>query len=125
MPVAIRQRVYRGKKPAWKRQERQPGATARSDSQERQLGPGRLAGPTLWRLCNLLEAFEIAHLGDVGWPRRKIVPLDGGGEFRRRTEETTRLACGKSGEPCRLQIGGGSIAVLIRLRRSAGSTAGR
>src|SRR4030081_3366377 len=54
------------------------------------------------------EALEIAPFGDLRRPGREIVALDRGREFGRRAEEPARLAGGKSGEPRRLEIGGGT-----------------
>jgi hypothetical protein len=54
----------------------------------------------------LLELFFETRLGGACRPRRQIIALDCGGEFRRLAEEPARFFLFEAGKPRRLQIGG-------------------
>src|SRR5262245_26044735 len=59
--------------------------------------------------AQLGETLEVAPFRHLGRPGREVIAFDGGGEFGRGTEEPARFARGKSGEPRRLEIGGGAV----------------
>src|SRR5665647_3970284 len=77
-----------------------------------------------WKTSCAQQFFKplaVVPLGGASRPRREIVALDGGGEFRRLAKETARLGVLESGEPRRLQIGGGAVGGLDQFLHRLGA----